>query len=105
MPAIYPPSNASLRNIPVAAATTVLLARPATLYGYHLTNSAAGSAATLTVYDNTTATGTKILARIDVGATGATTGLVLFPNPIQMTVGLSVILTGGDLRYGWILAD
>jgi hypothetical protein len=94
-----------MRTIPVAAATTVLLARPATVYGYYLTNSAAGTAVTLTVFDNTTAVGAKILARIDVAATGATTGLVLFPNPIQLTVGLSVILTGGNLSYGWILAD
>jgi hypothetical protein len=105
MPAIYPPSNASMRTIPVAAASTVLRAAPATLYGYYITNSAAGSAVTLTIFDNTTAAGTKILARIDVAATGGTSGLVLFPNPIQMTVGLSVTLTGGNLAYGWILAD
>lgn len=105
MAAIYPPSNASLRPITLAAGNTVVRAGSGVMYGYSFVNTAAGAAATATIYDNTTATGTKILARVDIAATGGTTGIVEFPNPVAFTTGISVAITGGNLLVAWVLVD
>jgi hypothetical protein len=96
---------AEIRTTTLVAGNTVVRAAPAKLLGYWFKNPS-GTAVTLTIYDNTTATGTKILAAIPVAATTGDTGLVMFPYPIQMTVGLSVNLAGaGTLTVSYVVAD
>ena len=63
----------------------------------------------MTIYDNTTATGTKILNRLTfttAGAAGSDTGLITFPQPIQFTVGISVGIAGTTPNMvGMLLVD
>lgn len=88
---------------------TVVRAAPGRVYGYRFQNTAAQTDNVLVIYDNTTAAGTKILNRLTfatAGAAGADTGLVLFAQPVQFTVGVSVGITGTTPNMvGQILVD
>lgn len=96
---------AEIRPTTLVAGNTVVRAAPAMLHGYWFKNPS-GTAVTVTIYDNTTATGTKILAAIPVAATTGDTGLVMFPHPIRFGVGLSVNVTGaGTLTVSYVVAD
>lgn len=96
---------AEIRTTALTAGNTVVRAAPAKLYGYWFKNPS-GTAMTVTIYDNTTATGTKILTAVPVPATTGDTGLVMFPYPIQFTVGLSVNVAGaGTLTVSYVVAD
>jgi hypothetical protein len=96
---------AEIRTTALTAGDTVVRAAPATLHGYWFKNLS-GTAMTVTIYDNTTATGTKILTSVPVAATTGDTGMVMFPHPIRMTVGLSVNVAGaGTLTVSYVVAD
>lgn len=96
---------AEIRTTNLAAGTTVVRAAPAIMYGYWFKNPS-GTAMTITFYDNTTATGAKILTSLVVPATTGDTGLVYFPYPIRFTVGLSVGVVGaGTLTVSYVVAD
>lgn len=88
---------------------TVVRAAPGTVYGYRFQNTAAQTDNVVVIYDNTTAAGTKILNRLTfptAGAAGADTGLVLFPQPVRFTVGVSVGITGTTPNMvGMLLVD
>jgi hypothetical protein len=96
---------AEIRSTNLTVGTTVVRAAPTKLYGYWFKNPS-GTAMTVTIYDNTTATGAKILYAVPVPATTGDTGMVLFPYPIQFTVGLSVGVVGaGTLTVSYVIAD
>lgn len=94
-----------IRPTTLVAGNTVVRAAPGRLGGYWFKNPS-GTAVTVTIYDNTTAAGTKILAAIPVAATTGDTGMVQFPYPIQFTVGISLAVVGaGTLTVSYVLAD
>lgn len=96
---------AEIRPTTLVAGNTVVRAAPGKLYGYWFKNPS-GTAVTVTIYDNTTATGTKILTAVPVAATTGDTGLVMFPYPIQFTVGISVNVAGaGTMTVSYVVAD
>lgn len=93
-----------IRPVTLAAGSTVIRAARAKVGGYWFKN-VGGTPITVTIFDNTTAAGTKVLTSFIVAATTGDTGLVEFPYPIQFTVGVSVLTAGGTLSTGLILAD
>lgn len=95
---------AEIRTI-ATSGNTVVRAAPGTVYGYALRNTTAQTDNVVTVYDNTTATGTKILFSRTLG-NAENTGLVLFPQGIKFTVGVSVGIAGTTPNtVGQILVD
>lgn len=88
---------------------TVVRAAPGMVYGYRFQNTAAQTDNVVVIYDNTTATGTKILNRLTfatAGAAGSDTGLILFPQPVRFSVGVSVGVTGTSPNMvGMLLVD
>ena len=93
-----------IRPVTLAAGSTIIRAAPGKVGGYWFKNTG-GGAITVTIFDNTTAAGTKVLTSFIVAATTGDTGLVQFPYPVQFTVGISVLTSGGTLTTGLILAD
>lgn len=99
---------AEIRTI-ATTGNTVVRAGAGMVYGYRFQNTAAQTDNVVVVYDNTTATGTKILNRLTfatAGAAGSDTGLVTFPQPIRFTTGISVGITGTSPNMvGMVLVD
>lgn len=93
-----------IRPVTLAAGSTIIRAAPGKVGGYWFKN-VGGTPITVTIFDNTTAAGTKILVVLTVAATTGDTTLIEFPFPIQFTVGISVLTSGGTLQTGFVLAD
>lgn len=94
---------AEIRTTTLVPGNSVVRAAPGTMYGYWFQNSG-GATAVITIYDNTTAAGTKILTIITL-ATTVGTGLVIFPQPIRFTVGISLSVATGTLTGSMVLVD
>lgn len=93
-----------IRTTSLVIGNTVVRAAPGKVGGYWFKNTS-GTIATVTFYDAVTAAGTKILTTVSVPATTGDTGLVVFPFPIQFTVGVSVAVAGSTLVVSLLLVD
>lgn len=87
-------------NVAAGTATTVIKASAGRLYGINV-NTKGATGNTLTVYDNSAGSGTKI-ATIDT--TSAVGGILVFPEGFNFYTGLTCVSatgTGADYTVIW----